>query len=71
VISYSLTRPAFVVLEIYDALGNEVRSLVSGFQREGSYNIAFNAENLSSGVYFYQLNVDGILSEERKMLLAK
>jgi hypothetical protein len=71
VISYSLTRPAFVVLKVYDALGNEIRSLVSKFQREGSYDIAFNAENLSSGVYFFQLNVDGFLSEERKMLLAR
>lgn len=71
VISYSLTRSAFVILKVYDALGNEVRSLVSKFQREGSYDIAFNAENLSSGVYFFQLNVDGILSEERKMLLVK
>ena len=54
VISYSITRPAFVVLKAYDALGNEVRTLVSKFQRAGNYDVAFDAKDLSAGVYFYR-----------------
>lgn len=70
-ISYTITKPAFVVLKVYDALGNEVRSLVSKFQGEGNYDVAFDAKGLSAGVYFYRLNVDGIFCEPKKMLFAK
>jgi len=70
-ISYSITNPAFVVLKAYDALGNEVRTLVSKFQKAGNYDVAFDANNLSSGVYFYRLSVDGVFSEPKKMLFAK
>jgi len=70
-ISYSITNPAFVVLKAYDALGNEVRTLVSKFQRAGNYDVAFDANNLSCGVYFYRLNVDGGFPESKKMLFAR
>lgn len=71
VISYSIAKPAFVVLKAYDALGNEVRTLVSRFQKAGNYEVDFDAKDLSAGVYFYRLNVDGILSEPKKMLFAR
>jgi hypothetical protein len=70
-ISYSINRSAFVVLKAYDALGNEVRTLVSEFQNAGDHEVDFDAKYLSAGVYFYRLNVDGILSEEKKMLFVK
>jgi hypothetical protein len=71
VISYSIARPAFVVLKIYDVLGNEIRTLVEKFQTAGNHTVAFDASGLSSGVYFYELSVDGVLSEPKKMLFAK
>lgn len=71
VISYSLYRSAFVVLKAYDAIGNEIRTLVSEFQGAGDYDVEFDSENLSAGVYFYRLNVDGIISEPKKMLFAR
>lgn len=70
-ISYSIARSAFVILKAYDALGNEIRTLVSEFQKTGDYEVDFDAKDLSSGVYFYRLNVDGVLSEPKKMLFAK
>ncbi len=70
-ISYSIMRPAYVALKTYDAIGNEVQALVSKFQRAGNYEVEFDAKDLSSGVYFYRLNVDGILSAPKKMLLTK
>ena len=59
-----------VRLVIYDALGNEVVTLVNGVQREGSYEVSFNSENLSTGIYLYKLYADG-LTETKKMILVK
>jgi hypothetical protein len=66
-ILYTIPRSAFVGLKIYDVLGNEIRTLVEKFQTAGKHTVAFDANDLSSGVYFYQLNVDGVLSETKKM----
>ena len=71
VISYSLSRPALVELNVYDVLGNKVKELVGGAQAAGSYEIPFDARNLCAGVYFYRLSADGIHSEKKKMLLLK
>ena len=40
-------------------LGKEIRSLVSGFNTAGSYNINFDGSSLSSSVYFYKLEAAG------------
>ncbi|WP_304132306.1 T9SS type A sorting domain-containing protein [Ignavibacterium album] len=42
-------------LKVYDVLGNEVVTLVNEYKSAGSYEVNFNASNLSSGIYFYQL----------------
>jgi hypothetical protein len=70
-ISYSLTKSVAVELNVYDVLGNKVRTLVSGTQPAGNYNVTFDARDLSSGVYFCRLSADGVTSEEKKMLLLK
>jgi hypothetical protein len=57
-------------LKIYDILGNEVAILVNEEKPSGSYEIEFNAEQLSSGIYFYQLKA-GSFIQTKKMILAK
>jgi endoglucanase len=59
-----------VQLKIYDILGRIVAVLVNEEQRGGTYEILFNAGNLSSGVYFYRLNSGGF-SISRKMAVIK
>jgi len=65
------------VLKVFDVLGNEIATLVDEEQEAGSYEIEFNAEKLSSGVYFYQLKVypanggAGSFVETRKMILLR
>jgi len=61
---------AFVSLKVYDVLGNEVATLINEEKPAGNYEIEFNAINLPSGVYFYQL-VAGNFVSTRKMLLLK
>jgi hypothetical protein len=59
-----------VKLTIYDVLGKEVKTLVNEFKSAGKYEITFDASNLTSGVYYYQLKV-GEFIETRKMSLLK
>lgn len=59
-----------ISLKIYDILGKEAASLVNSNLSAGTYEIKWNAYNMSSGVYFYRL-VSGSYSETKKMILAK
>jgi hypothetical protein len=57
-------------LKVYDVLGKEVTTLVNEFRSAGNYSIEFNANGLSSGIYFYRLNA-GNYSETKKMILLR
>jgi len=61
-----------VSLKVYDALGNEVATLVNENKEPGSYDAEFNIKNevVSSGIYFYKLETEGF-NETKKMLLLK
>ncbi|MCH7964673.1 MAG: immune inhibitor A [Bacteroidetes bacterium] len=59
-----------VSLIVYDVLGNEVAILVNEEKIVGNYEIEFNANNLSSGIYYYRL-VAGSYTDTRKMILLK
>ena len=59
-----------VTLKIYDILGREVATLINQKQRAGNYEVQFDATNLTSGVYFYQLK-SGSFIESKKMVLLK
>lgn len=69
-IQYELQKPGFVTLKIYDLLGREVISLVNEEQNTGEYTVGFNASCLSTGIYFYKLRVNDLISV-RKMILLK
>ncbi|MCU0645930.1 MAG: T9SS type A sorting domain-containing protein, partial [bacterium] len=63
-----IPKPGKVRLNIYNFLGKNISSLVDEFQNPGSYTISFDAKNLASGIYFYELKL-GNHSEIRKMIL--
>lgn len=70
-ISYSLAKSGYVSLKIYDMLGKEVLGLVGEEQNAGNYEVNFNAAELSSGMYLYQLNVGSNFLSVKKMVLLK
>jgi hypothetical protein len=60
----------FVTLKVYDVLGNEVATLINEEKPAGSYSINFDANKLSSGIYFYQIKV-GEFTATKKLILLK
>ena len=70
IISYQIPVSGIVTLKVYDVLGREVKTLVNAFKSQGKYSVSFNANNLSSGVYFYQLE-SGNYTSIKKMVLLK
>jgi len=69
-IKCQIPKISFVTLKVYDVLGNEVAALVNEEKQTGTYEITWYAENLPSGVYFYQLKA-GSFVETKKMVLMK
>ena len=51
-------------------LGNKIESLVDEEQPAGTYELTWNAENLTTGIYFYKLSA-GSFAETKKMILMK
>jgi hypothetical protein len=70
VINYTIAKAGKVTLKVYNLLGQEVATLVNGFQTANTYNVDFNASTLSSGVYFYELR-SGSNVVTKKMVLMK
>ena len=70
VISYSIVKAGNVTLKVYNMLGQEIVTLVNGYQAANSYEVNFNASGLSSGVYMYKLST-GSNEIIKKMVLTK
>ena len=79
IISWQLAVGSFVTVKIYDVLGNEVATLVNEEQATGTYQVSFNTQQtppradnhqqLSSGIYFYQLRAGDFVQTKKMILL--
>ena len=69
-ISWQLPISGRQTLKIYDVLGREIETIFDEFRSAGNYEIDFDASNLPSGVYFYQLKA-GSFVKTRKMILLR
>jgi hypothetical protein len=77
-VTLSEVEGSLVTLKVYDLLGREVVTLLNEYKPGGSYEVEFNAGNLSSGTYFYRLNAADPsagsgkgFSDVKKLLLLK
>lgn len=72
-IEFALPKDGFVSLAIFDNSGREVSRLVNENRSSGYYAVSFNGSGLSSGIYFYRLEVKGSdnFVQVRKMVLVK
>jgi hypothetical protein len=69
-IAYQIPKSGHVTLKVFNALGKEVATLVNEEKSLGRYTIDFNAQGLSSGIYFYSIR-SGSYFETKKMMLLK
>lgn len=69
-IKFAIPGSEYVSLRICDTLGREVKDLFSGNLNPGNHKFEFDAENISSGVYFYVLKTS-TLCEQMKMIVLK
>ncbi|MBK9097635.1 MAG: T9SS type A sorting domain-containing protein [bacterium] len=69
-IKFSIPQSSNVTLKVFNALGQEVSTLVDQIMEAGSHTINFDATQLNSGIYFYRIEA-GMFNEVRKMTLIK
>jgi len=71
-IKFQIDKKSFVSVKIFDVIGREVETLVNENLSPGIYEIPFNnTSKLSSGIYFYSLFRDNVLTDTKKMVLLK
>ena len=70
IINYQLPKSGYTKLSIYNMLGQEVKVLINEFQQAGTYDVKFDASELTSGVYFYKIQ-SGSYTDTKKMTLVK
>ncbi len=69
-IKYAIAGKQFVSLKVYDVLGNEIAALVNEEKPAGTYEVEFEANKLSAGVYYYTIVTDNFV-QTKKMILLK
>ena len=73
IIKYTLAKPGFVQIKVYNILGKEIATLVKGIKSAGEYQVEFDVnfyKNLSSGIYYYKIEA-GEYTDIKKMMLVK
>ena len=69
-INYIIPKRSFVEITIYDAIGKEVKTIVSEYKSAGNYTLKFDATGLVSGIYFYALKTSEYI-QTKKMIFLK
>ncbi len=75
-LEYTIGQPGFVILSIYNLLGQHVKTLVNSHQSLGTYRVTLDASGLASGIYIYSLQVkdaygSSMFVQKKKMILLK
>ena len=68
-IKFSVIKNERVSLKVYDILGKEVATLVNDIKPAGNYSVTFDAKNLASGVYVYQIKAGNFIKSNKMVLL--
>jgi len=69
-IQYHLSSASDVKIDVYNSVGRKVATILDQHQQPGEYDITFNADGFSSGIYFYRLQTSDFV-RTRSMVLIK
>ena len=70
-IRYNISSADVVKLKVFDALGQEVATLVNERKEPGTYTASWDAKNVATGVYYYRLEVGNTILSAKKAMLVK
>ena len=68
-ITYQLPKQSKVIIRICDILGREVTRIVNDVKSTGKHSVLFDGNNLSSGIYFYQLITNEIVLTKKLVIM--
>lgn len=68
-IRYELPQDGVVTIELFDILGQKVKTILNEFKKADRYEVKFNSVGLASGVYIYQLRVNEFITSKKMVLL--
>lgn len=68
VLSYTLTDPGSIQIELMDALGRSVRMLEKGFESAGEHSVAIDPKSLSAGTYFIRVEAGGASAMQKLVI---
>ncbi|MFA7123539.1 MAG: FG-GAP-like repeat-containing protein [Candidatus Delongbacteria bacterium] len=71
IINYNLAEAALVELNVYNLQGQLIKNLVKGNMSKGMHSASFTSGDINSGIYIYDLKINGIGIQSRKMMLLK
>jgi hypothetical protein len=69
-IKFALPKPETVKIEVYNLVGQKIETLLKKSMPAGNHKVEFNAQNLSSGIYFYKIEA-GEFQDVKKMILLR
>jgi hypothetical protein len=69
-IEFAIPLKGAVIMKVYDALGNDIQTLVNETLPAGTYSTSFNGDNLATGTYFVRMT-SGSITKTKKMMLIK
>lgn len=72
-IEYQIANNSFVMIKIFNVLGEEITILIKGYLKAGSYNVTWNANDFPTGVYYCKMICNGRsnFTETKKIVLLK
>jgi hypothetical protein len=68
-INYSIPKQSNVLIKVYDVLGKQITTLINKNEPAGNYSVEFNANKLTSGVYFYMMQAGDFIQTKKSILL--
>ena len=68
-IRYELPQDGLVTIEVFDILGQKVKTVLNELKNAGRYELTFSSTGLASGVYIYQLRVNEFITSKKMVLL--
>ncbi|HSW53960.1 MAG TPA: T9SS type A sorting domain-containing protein [Ignavibacteriaceae bacterium] len=68
-IRYELPQDGVVTIEVFDILGQKVKTILNEFKRADRYEVTFSSTGLASGVYIYQLRVNDFITSKKMILI--